>query len=73
MTANPDPEQGEIHTIAKAAAMSQTTVQPFNQESWDQWQARGRASDAAVSNRVRLIALAVASIGLFAATLWTLT
>jgi hypothetical protein len=53
--------------------MPEIVVQPFDQKSWDQWQARGRACDVAFSNRVRLLALAVGSLGLLAATFWTLT
>ena len=40
---------------------------PFDQESWDRWQARGRAADAAIARRLRTAALFAAAIGILGA------
>ena len=53
--------------------MSQITIAPFNQTSWDEWQARGRSADVALAHRVRLLVLAIGTIGVLTATFWTLT
>jgi hypothetical protein len=53
--------------------MSEITVEPFNQESWDQWQARGRASDIALADRLWMLALGIGSLALLTASLWTLS
>jgi hypothetical protein len=50
--------------------MSEITVTPFNQTSWDAWQARGRAADVAFAHRVRVLALALGAIAVLAAV-WT--
>jgi hypothetical protein len=52
--------------------MTNITVEPFNQTTWDSWQARGRAADHASAQRLRTVALALATVALLAATLWTL-
>ena len=52
--------------------MSEIIVERFDQESWDRWEARGRASDVAFRHRVRMLALLVGSLGLLAASVWTL-
>jgi hypothetical protein len=56
----------------KRQVMSDYRVAVFNQEVWDAWIARGRRSDGAFSQRVRLLALAVGSVALLAASFWTL-
>jgi hypothetical protein len=56
----------------KRQVMSDYRVAVLNQEVWDAWIARGRRSDGAFSQRVRLLALAVGSVALLAASFWTL-
>jgi hypothetical protein len=52
--------------------MFEPTIAPFNQKSWDAWQARGRVADAAFAHRVRILALGLATIAVLSATLWIL-
>ena len=62
-------------TPAQSDAMSaaEIAVAPFNQETWDRWLARGRASDTASAGRARTIAIAAAALACLAASVWTLT
>ena len=54
------------------AADAGAEIAPFNQESWDRWQSRGRASDAAFAHRVRMFALATGALVCLAGSFWTL-
>jgi hypothetical protein len=52
--------------------MSEIAAAAFNQRTWDEWQARGRAADAAFAARVRVLALVAAAVVAIAAAFWTL-
>jgi hypothetical protein len=59
-------------TIASANTrdIAELATVPFNQESWDRWQARGRADDAASARRLRMAGLFAATIAFLAASFW---
>jgi len=42
----------------------------FNQESWNRWKARGRASDAALAAKVRVFALITGAAVCLAGSFW---
>lgn len=47
-------------------------VLPFNLESWNLWQARGRAADVALGKRMRTLAALAVAIGCLAASFYSL-
>jgi hypothetical protein len=51
------------------AANDRTEVVPFDQASWDRWQARGRAHDRALRRRLPLI-IAVIAIAVASGAFW---
>lgn len=48
-------------------------IVPFDQDSWDQWQMRGRAADAAFVRHVGTALVTVVALGCLAVSFWTLT
>jgi hypothetical protein len=58
-------------TAPAPGSFSGTAVEPFNQESWDRWRAKGRAADVAFASSARTIALAAGTIVALAAAMWT--
>jgi hypothetical protein len=54
------------------AADVSAEIAPFNQQSWDRWQSRGRASDALFAHRVRMFALTTGAFVCLAGSFWML-
>ena len=51
-------------------ADAQHLSEPFDQESWDRWKARGRVRHLAMRRKVRVAAIAFAVLVAAGTTLW---
>jgi hypothetical protein len=69
VTPSPDTVSPPI-TSPTPANFSGEAVVSFNQESWNRWKARGRASDAALAAKVRVFALITGAAVCLAGSFW---